>query len=70
MNGEKEGRKLREMNIEEERRKKIEKAKKLDKSWQMASWMNIYIEENSYRWKKKKIERMIERRKVLDEWER
>ena len=55
---------------QEDRRIQIENKKKKAERWEMAKWVHQFIKENTNKWEKEKIERLEERRKTLETWEK
>ena len=58
------------LSEKEEKRLRLDKAKKLKQKWEMTKWIHKYIEENNKKWEKEKRERKEEEEKILKEWER
>ena len=63
--------KVREKDRKEQERKElIEKKNLLHQHWEMLRWVTKYIDENSEKWEREKVERENEVNKQLNDWDR
>ena len=52
------------------RRERFQRQKRLQEAWETLRWISKYVEENSELWEIEKLEREVERRKKIEEWEK
>ena len=59
---------MKEVKVQEEKRKQIEKKNRRESRWEMAKWLHKYIEDNSQDWEREKTtpygRKKIETRRV------
>ena len=61
---------IERLRREEEKRLQLAKKKEKEKKWEMAKWIHSYISENTEIWRREREKRLLDNKKILEEWEK